>query len=149
MPMPYSYRHATAEFQAFLTVARDEMALDSDNTTYTAVQSVFLCFRRRLTVDQALAFADLLPAVLRAIFVADWRPCAPVLWKDRAELTAECKSLRPHHNLTPDNCITATAIALRSRIPATDLDPLLLKIGPEALAFWHVDAKSLRSPSFP
>ena len=61
MPMPYTYRHASAEFAAFLADAREALGLESDNATYTAVDAVFQVFRTRLSVEQALAFADLLP----------------------------------------------------------------------------------------
>lgn len=112
MPMPYTYRHASAEFAAFLADARERLGLDSDNMTYTAVDAVFQVFRRRLTVPQALAFADVLPAVLRAIFLWRWTPGDPVPWSARADLAVEVKAVRPHHNLTPDHAITAVAEAL-------------------------------------
>src|SRR3989338_29602 len=95
MPMPYTYRHAQTEFAAFLHDAREAMALDSDNMTYTAVDGVFQTFRRRLTVPQALAFADLLPAILRAMFLWRWTPAPPLPFADRATLTADAQSLRP------------------------------------------------------
>lgn len=136
MPMPYTYRHAQAEFAAFLRDAREAMALDSDNMTYTAVDGVFQTFRRRLTVPQALAFADLLPAILRAMFLWRWTPAPPLPFADRATLTAEAQSLRPHHNLTPANCIEATALALRGQIGAADLDRLLADFPQGAAEFW-------------
>ena len=48
---------------------------------YTAVQGVLLTFRRRLAPREVMAFADQLPAVLRALFVAGWDPesAAPAL----------------------------------------------------------------------
>ena len=133
--MPYTYRHASAEFTAFLADARAALNLTSDNATYTAVDGVFQTFRRRLTVPQALTFADALPAVLRAIFVWRWSPVAPLPFATRAAMTAEAQSLRPNHNLTPDNCIAAVAWALRS---AADLDPALATLPPEARAFWDL-----------
>lgn len=71
MPMPGTYRQASREWQAFLGDARDAMDLSSDNVTFTAVQGVCLAFRRRLTPQQAVDFAQILPSVLRALFVAD------------------------------------------------------------------------------
>jgi uncharacterized protein (DUF2267 family) len=47
-----------------------------DDRPYTMTQGVFQVFRRRLNVTEALRFADTLPPVLRAIFVADWNPAA-------------------------------------------------------------------------
>ena len=138
MPMPYTYRHASAEFRLFLATAGAAMALGSDNSTFTAAEAVFLCFRRRLTPDQALRFADILPAVLRAIFLARWHPAPPRPWGSRQDQIAECKALRPHHNLTPDTCIDAVAEALTTQVPAADLAAVLADIGPEAQAFWAV-----------
>jgi len=139
MPMPWAYRHATKDWQAFLEDAKAALDLTSDNMAYTAVQGVLLTFRRRLTPAQGLAFADQLPAVLRAIFVAGWdisQPPAP--WADRETLTAEAQALRPHHNLTPPNAIAATAGALRAHVDQPAFDRMLGRLPPEAGAFWHV-----------
>jgi uncharacterized protein (DUF2267 family) len=136
--MPYTYRHASAEFTAFLADARAALDLVSDNSTYTAVDAVFRVFRARLTVPQALAFADILPSVLRAIFVADWRPADPLPFADRATLTREAQAVRPHHNLTPDHVIGTLARVLRRHVLAIDLDRVLATLPPGAAEFWHV-----------
>lgn len=149
MPMPWTYRHASAEWRRFLDIAREEMDLVSDNLAYTAIEGVLLAFRRRLTVDQALRFADRLPSIPRAIFVFRWQPETPAAWGSRATQIAEAKSLRPGHNLTPDNCIEATAIALRAVVRADEIDPVLAAIGNEATAFWHVPPERLRNVDFP
>lgn len=137
--MPWTYRHASKEWQTFLDDAKDQMGLVSDNMAYTAIDGVLQVFRRRLTVEQGLAFATVLPAVPRAVFVNAWVPRdPPAPWHDRATLTAEVKALRRNHNLTPDNAITATAFALRRRIDQRDLDRVLNSIGPKAQAYWTV-----------
>jgi uncharacterized protein (DUF2267 family) len=138
MPMPYTYRHASAEFRAFLDDAREAFDLESDNSTYTAVDAVFRVFRARLTVPEALAFADILPCVLRAIFVADWHPAEPLPFADRASLTREAQAVRPHHNRTPDNVIEALARVLRRHVLAIDLDRVLARLPPGAAEFWAV-----------
>ena len=139
MPMPWTYRHASKEWQAFLDDAKDQMGLVSDNMAYTAVDGVLQVFRRRLTAGQGLAFATVLPAVPRAIFVNNWVPGdPPAPWLDRATLTAEVMSLRPNHNLTPPNAIMATAFALRRRVDRRDLDRVLGALGPDAQAYWVV-----------
>ncbi len=139
MPMPWTYRHASKEWQAFLDDAKDQMGLVSDNMAYTAIDGVLQVFRRRLTVQQGLAFAAALPTVPRAIFVHKWAPSdPPAPWQDRATLTAEVKSLRPNHNLTPDNAIMATAFALRRCVDHRDLDRVLDSIGPKATEYWTV-----------
>lgn len=149
MPMPWTYRHASAEWQRFLDIAKEEMDLVSNNSAYTAIEGVLLAFRRRLTVDQALRFADALPSVVRAIFLYRWHPEAPAPWGSRDVQTAEAKALRPDHNLTPDNCIDATAIALRAVVRPDEIDPVLSAIGPEAEAFWRVAPERLRPVDFP
>lgn len=138
--MPWSYRHATKDWQAFLAEAREGLGLSSDNTTFTAVEGVLRAFRARLEPRQVIAFADLLPAVLRALFVADWDPDAPCRpWGDRAALEAEVRALRRHHNLTPPDAIAPVARALRLSVRQADLDRVLAAIGPEAEAFWRVE----------
>lgn len=140
MPMPWTYRHAQKEFQAFLGDARERMNLVSDNSTFTAVEGVLRTFRARLTPPQALAFADVLPAVLRALFVAHWDIAAPPRpFAPRAEMTREAQALRPHHNLTPENAIEAVAWALWRCVDHRDLARVLAAIGPEAEAFWQAE----------
>jgi uncharacterized protein (DUF2267 family) len=137
MPMPWTYRQATREWQAFLAAAREAMDLTSDNAAYTAVQGVLRAFRRRLTPQQAIDFAQVLPAVLRALFVADWRlDEGPVPPDTRAAWTAEAMALRPHHNLTPANCVEATALALRGSVLRGDLERVLATLPPFAAEFW-------------
>jgi uncharacterized protein (DUF2267 family) len=138
MPMPYTYRHASAEFSAFLTDAREDLGLVSDNMAYTATDAVFQVFRARLTVPQALAFADVLPCVLRAIFLWRWSPAPPLPWADRATLAREAQAIRPHHNLTPDHAIAVLARVLRRHVLAQDLDRVLAGLPPGAAEFWHV-----------
>ncbi|HLQ17764.1 MAG TPA: DUF2267 domain-containing protein, partial [Tabrizicola sp.] len=76
-------------------------------------------------------------SVLRALFVSDWRldegPVSPGI---RADWTAEAMALRPHHNLTPPNCIEATALALRKSILREDLERVLSSLPAFATEFW-------------
>jgi uncharacterized protein (DUF2267 family) len=137
MPMPWTYRQATREWQAFLADARDGMGLSSDHATFTAVEGVLRAFRARLTPQQAVDFAQVLPAVLRALFVADWDLSAPPLPAGtRADWTAEAQALRRHHNIAPDTCVAATAIALRQAVLRADLERVLSRLPPFAAVFW-------------
>ena len=137
MPMPWTYRQASREWRAFLDEVRAAMDLTSDNAAYTAVEGVLRAFRRRLTPQQAVDFAQVLPAVLRALFIADWHLAeGPVPPGSRADWTAEAMALRPHHNLTPQNCVAATALALRKSILRADLDRVLATLPPFAAEFW-------------
>ncbi|MFN7224115.1 MAG: DUF2267 domain-containing protein [Paracoccaceae bacterium] len=141
MPMPWTYRLATREWQAFLADARDEMGLTSDNATFTAVEGVLRAFRARLTAQQAIDFAQILPSVLRALFVAHWKIAPPLPAGTRADWTAEAMALRPHHNLTPDHCVTATAIALRKAVLRSDLDRVLSDLPAFAADFWSTPGR--------
>jgi uncharacterized protein (DUF2267 family) len=136
MPMPWTYRQATREWQAFLADAREAMDLQSDNATFTAVQGVLQAFRRRLNTQGAIDFAQAPPSVVRALFVADWRLDDPVPPGTRTDWTVEAMALRPNHNLTPQNCVEATAYALRKSVLRADLDGVLATLPPFAAEFW-------------
>ena len=140
MPMPWTYRHASKEWRAFLDDVKERMSLESDNMAYTAVDAVFQVFRRRLNAQEGLEFASILPSVLRAIFVQNWNVTEPcVAFDDRESLLSEVKRVRVNHNLTPDNAIEATAWAVRRCTNARDFERVLAKLPVEARAFWHVD----------
>jgi uncharacterized protein (DUF2267 family) len=137
MPMPWTYRQATREWQAFLADAKAAMEVTSDNVAFTAVEGVLRAFRSRLTPQQAIDFAQVLPCVLRALFVADWQIGeSSVSSGNRADWTREAMALRPHHNLTPLNCVAATAHALRKSVLKEDLDRVLATLPAFATEFW-------------
>jgi uncharacterized protein (DUF2267 family) len=139
MPMPWTYRQATREWQAFLADAMAEMGLSTDHSTFTAVEGVLRAFRRRLTPQQAIDFAQVLPSVLRALFVADWDlSLPPTPPGTRDDWTAEAKALRRHHNIAPDNAIAATAYALRRAVLRADLDRVIARLPSFAAEFWSV-----------
>lgn len=140
MPMPYTYRHASEEFRAMLAELRDETQIASDNVLYTAIQAVLTGFRDRLRPEQAMAFADLLPAVLRAIFVQGWDIAAPPRpWPTRETLRQEMLALRQDHNFCPPEMLEPVLRAITGTIRRPDLDRVLTRIGPRAQAFWTVD----------
>lgn len=140
MPMPWTYRHASKEWRAFLDDAKDRMSLQSDNMAYTAVDGVLQVFRRRLTAQQGLDFASVLPSVLRAVFVHNWKTSeTPEPFTDRAALTAEVQQVRPNHNLTPDNAIEATAWAIWRCVDHRDFERVLAKLPEGARGFWDVE----------
>jgi len=139
MPMPWTYSHASRGWRAFLDDVREQTGLVSDNSAYTAIQGVLIAFRRRLTPAQGIAFAAVLPAVPRAIFVEGWPiDTPPVPFAPRTALVAEVKSLRPHHNLTPDTAIEATARALWRQVDHAALHRVLAQLPPGAVDFWAV-----------
>lgn len=116
------------------------MRLESDNMAYTAVDGVFQVFRRRLTAQQGLDFASVLPSVLRAIFVSDWKPSdLPEPFADRETLIAEVKQVRVNHNLTPHNAVEATAWALWRCVDHRDFERVLERLPGGAKEFWYAE----------
>lgn len=121
-----------------MAAARDAADLQTTNQAFTMVEGVLLAFRRRLGAKDALAFADVLPAVLRAVFVANWdvdRP--PVPFSDRVTMTKEVQSLRADHNFAPDHAISAVASALWTHVDPTSLRRVLASLPPGAREFWQ------------
>lgn len=62
----------------------------------------------------------------------------PPPFADGSALVRKARSVRPDHNLTPDNAIEATARALRRSIDQRDLDRVLADLPSGAAVFWHV-----------
>ena len=141
MPMPWTYRHGDTEWRRFLADIREEMGTPSDNVAYTTAQGTFRAFRARLTVDQVAGFAQVLPAMPRALFFEGWQPAAPLPWAEPATYLAEIKALRAHHNLSNDHALTAVSIALHRAVGPDRLATALDAIGPEARAFWAVKGR--------
>ncbi len=140
MPVPQEYKRASHDFDRFMVDARDISSLATTHQTYTMVQGVLQTFRRRLDVREALLFADVLPPVLRALFVADWDIDAPRLpFADRATMTREVQALRPDHNFAPDSSIGDVAAALRKNIDVVALERVLTALPPGAADFWRAD----------
>lgn len=143
MPMPREYQRAEAEFSAFLEDIKTELNSPTRNTAYTTVQSVFIVFRRRLSLEQAIAFASVLPAILRAIFVQDWDTAeARRDFTGLDALNAEVKSVRQAHNFSPDRSIEEVAAVLRRHVDQAAFEKTLAAISPEALAFWGVSTST-------
>jgi uncharacterized protein (DUF2267 family) len=137
MPMPSEYQRATDHLLAFLVDARDEAELGSIHQSYTMTQGVFYTFRARLELKEAIRFAGVLPAVLRAIFVANWDTDAPVVpFGDRDSMTAEVKAFRADHNFSPISAIRDVARALRRHVNEEEFDNVLQAFPLGAVDFW-------------
>ncbi len=140
MTVPAEYERASAKFYEFLVDVRDRAGLWSTHVTYTMVQGVFQVFRRRLTITEAIAFAQVLPIGLRALFVTDWdldepiRPFGPLEW-----MNAEVRQLRADHNFSTDQAIEVTAWALRRQVDPEDLERVLTQLPREARDLWFCD----------
>ena len=137
MPIPQEYWHASRDFEAFMDDLKQETLLATHNMAYTTLEGVFRTFRARLTVDQACRFADELPPVLRAIFVAEWRPAAPLPFARRDVLESEVAKLRRHHNFSPDNAIASVATVLWRHVDTERFEAMLSDLPPEASEFWR------------
>lgn len=147
MPVPLKYNNATSEFMRFLDDAAGAAGLVTANQAFTMTEGVLRAFRRRLTVRDAITFADVLPAVLRAIFVADWDLDEPRRgFADRSIMAAEVKALRPDHNFSPDHCIEAVARALRGYVDQTAFDRTLARLPTGASQFWNPAPDRTASP---
>lgn len=136
--MPMEIRHASEEFERFLNDAREISGLATLNQTYTMTEGVFRTFRKRLSAKDAIAFAGILPPVLRAIFVADWDVDAPLVpFGARSDWVGEAQSVRKDHNFAPESCIEDVAAALRRHVDEAAFDDLLATLPSEAGEFWR------------
>jgi len=139
MPIPAEYQRARDQFYEFLVDARETAGLGSSHQTYTMVQGVFQAFRRRLEIKDAIRFAGVLPAVLRAIFVAEWDTDEPVRpFGEVSAMTKEVQALRAEHNFAPESAIRDVATALRRHVDEEAFDRLLAELPDGAAQFWQV-----------
>ena len=137
MPMPQEYFSASRDFDSFMADAKHALGHHSHHQTYTTVQAVLTVFRRRLSVNENLRFADVLPPVLRAIFVSRWDPDETrEPFGDRQALEAEVRTIRPHHNFAPQDSIATVAAVLRRHVNGEDLDRVLATLPEGAQAYW-------------
>lgn len=137
MTIPQEYRSASRDFEAYLDTLRSISLIESRNVVYTMTQGVFQAFRRRLGIADALRFADILPPVLRAIFVAEWRPGEPRPFENRAAMTKEVRSLRADHNFSPETAIQDVAGAVRRHVDPAAFDRVLKSLPEGAEEFWR------------
>jgi uncharacterized protein (DUF2267 family) len=139
MPVPAEYQRATDDFYKLLTDARDSAGLTTTHQAYTMVQGVLQVFRRRLEVNEAIRFLNVLPVGVRALFVADWdvnEPKRP--FADRAVMTKEVRALRPEHNFAPETAIRDVATALRCNLDEVAFDRVLATLPRGAKEFWQL-----------
>lgn len=137
MTLPFEYQNASLEFERFMLDARDRAGLITTNMAWNMVVGVFHTFRRRLTIEEALRFAAVLPPVLRALFIEDWKLAQPVArFGTHDELLAEVRSLRAEHNFSPSNAIQAVAGALRKHVDVVAFERVLSTLPAGAQCFW-------------
>tara|TARA_R110001599_G_scaffold306728_1_gene513262 strand:- start:63 stop:482 length:420 start_codon:yes stop_codon:yes gene_type:complete len=138
MTVPLEYEQASVKFYDYLLDARNTSDLWSTHVTYTMTQSIFQVFRRRLSFQEGIAFADILPVCLKALFVTDWNVDEErKLFEDRDKMSLEVKQLRVAHNFSPENAIKCVAQALRRHINEEALNEFLSKLPLGAVDFWE------------
>jgi uncharacterized protein (DUF2267 family) len=135
--MPMRYAHASEAFDGFVADARDALGLVTSHQTYTAVQAVLWAFRRRLGVREVVAFANLLPPVLSAVYLQGYDPdAAPAPFGGPDDWRADVRAVRPDHNFAPADAVPQVARTLRRHVDPVALDALLATFPPGAAAFW-------------
>jgi len=140
MPLPFEYQNASLQFDQFIVDARDFAGLPTTNMAWNMVIGVLHTFRRRLSVKDALAFANALPPVVRALFIEDWDTEQAVAEFDSREaMIKEVRSVRHHHNFSPDNAIQAVAAALWKNIDEAVFERALKRLPAAAQAYWSPD----------
>jgi len=138
MPVPAEYQRASDQFYDYLVDARDTAGFWSTHVTYTMTQGVFQVFRRRLSTEDAIAFANILPFCLRALFVSDWDVDEEKkLFTSLEEMTEEVKLLRKDHNFSTETAIKDVAKALRRQVDEEAFDNLLAQLPEGAMEFWQ------------
>ncbi len=138
MPVPPEYERASTQFYDFLHAAKENADLQTTNQAYTMTQGVLRAFRRRLTFQQAILFANELPLLLRALFVTDWDLEEKQLpFAEVETMTKEVQALRADHNWSPPNSIAAVAKALERYVYPDSFAATLERLPPGAKEFWR------------
>ena len=138
MPYPYEYAVATQTWLEVLDAVKDETDLSTRNQAFTVLEGVLRAFRRRLAVQDALHFADELPAAVRALFVHDWDITLPRLpFRAPLDLVQEVRSLRPAHNFAGPTAVPDVARAVRRFVHESRFDAVLATLPEGAVEVWR------------
>ena len=137
MPQPFTYQSASADYETYLGDLLAISGLATRNQCHTMTRSVFIVFRAHVAPQVAMDFAQSLPAVLRAIFIEDWKLSDPVTpFPDRETLTTEVHAVREAHNFSTPNAIAEVALALKHAMKAEDYRFMLDRLPADARDFW-------------
>jgi uncharacterized protein (DUF2267 family) len=138
MTLPFEYQNPTLQFERFMVDARDCAGLVMTNMAWNMVVGVLHAFRHRLTVNQALMFAAVLPPMIRALFIEGWNPQQAVLpFGEPSDWLAEVRSVRPEHNFSPPDAVAAVATAVRKHVDAHAFERVLALLPAEARHYWQ------------
>lgn len=142
MPMPMEYQHASADFEQVLHKVCLACNFSTRNQAYTLVQAVLVVFRRRLNLDQGIAFAQVLPPILRALFIDGWQTLErPIPFDGPDALGAEVLAFRGAHNFSPENGPAVAVAIIRNCIGTEVLDHFLTGMDENCRLFWRLDDK--------
>lgn len=141
MTRTFDYWKVFMEFECFMMDARDFANFAAINMAWNIVAGVLWAFRRRLNIEDALRFFDVLPPVLRAILVEDWHIREPVSsLSHNKEYWEDIRSIRPDHNFSPPHSVQAVAQALRRHVDNSQLERVLSILPAGAADFWRAEA---------
>ena len=141
MTVPIDFLSASRDFEAFLLDARTNCGHETTHQAYHTTVGVFRAFRRRLTVAQGLRFADVLPPLMRAVFVDEWRPEEPpVTENDAAAVLRDVRAHGRHHNFAPDDAVSCVARAVLRHVDRRRFELVLRALPDWAAAFWGMSA---------
>lgn len=118
--------------------ARDCANLPTTNMAWNMVVGVLHAFRWRLQVDQVVAFAAVLPPMIRALFIEDWDPKQAVRpFGEPADWLADVCSIRAQHNFSPPDAVASVATALRKHVDADAFERVLAFLPVWASRYWQ------------
>ena len=138
MTVPQDYMLAQQRFDALLVELMDKLDLTTRHQVYAVLYGVLRVFRRRLDADQTLVFAGALPAIVSAMFVAEWTPGeARLPFAAASDYDAEVRAVRRDHNLAPPQARRIVAAVVRARCDQAAFDAALAQLPGEAAAFWE------------
>jgi len=138
MPKPNSFQRPGQKFTAFLSDSQEALDLPTSNAAYTTVEAVFTVFRRRLTLKQAVSFAQVLPPVLSALFLKTQDVDAePLSFAAEDDLERDVRQFRRNHNFSPENSIPTVSAVLWRHADARDLSRVLDTFPKDAKNYWR------------
>lgn len=139
MTLPLKYQNASLDFERFLVDARDRACLATTHMAWNMVVGVLHTFRRRLTIKQVIRHSMVLPPVIRSLFLEQWNPGQELAgFGTQDRWLAEVRSVRPEHNFSPPNAISAVAKALRNRMEQVEFERAPAELPPEAAQFLSI-----------
>jgi uncharacterized protein (DUF2267 family) len=139
MTWPFEYQNAQRQFEQFLRAVADAANVETTNASYTIADAVFRVFAGRLTGEQALAFAGVLPPLLKALFIdgRDWKE-PPQAFASREAMTLEVLDVRAHHNFAPPDAIVIVARELRRVVDPEAFEAVLSRLPADASEYWRI-----------